>query len=222
MNHPRMLRVLTAVTVVSLLAGCAPDETPADDPAAVISPLPSPTDEASPAPSPSPEGDASPSPSPSPSPEAAPDLDEDEALAAARARRAEREDCDTGFADEAHEVVATTDESMLVFVACFIGAYQPSGELRVWDGTSLDPLLVEQWQFGDVLETSEVVGLVTASSDGATVVNEVKYRGLGDCGLFQRWAFDGTTLELELVRELECDDEREFVPSDQWPVVYEQ
>lgn len=215
MTHRRARRAIAAVAAAALLAGCTPDPTPDDGPAAVISPLPSPT-EAAPSPSPAP----SPMPSPSPSPAVA--LDEAEALAAARARRAEREDCDTGFVDEAHEVVATVAGRMLVFVVCFVGAYQPSGELRVWDGTSLEPLVVEQWQFGQVLDTQDVVGLVTASSDGTTVVNEVKYRGLGDCGLFQRWAFDGTSLVLELAREQECDDEGEFVPPDQWPIVHEQ
>ena len=54
------------------------------------------------------------------------------------------------------------------------------------------------------------------------VTNDVKYRGLGDCGLFQRWVFTGQEVLLDLAREQECSDDRAFVPPDQWPVVYER
>lgn len=218
-------RTAVAIVLLGLVTACsspAPEDT--GDVSAVVTPVPSPTATVQPeeAPSPDTEDEPTPSaaPSPSPSPTTSGDLDEDEALAAARARQEQREDCDSGFAAEAHRVVTTVDDRMLVFVACFIGAYQPTGELLVWDGTSLEVIPVQQWQFGDVLESPEVVGFVDAASDGTTVVNEVKYRGLGDCGLFQQWTFDASSLVLDLAREQECDDEGEFVPPSEWPTVY--
>jgi hypothetical protein len=125
------------------------------------------------------------------------------------------------MADDAHEVVTVVGERMLVRVACFVGAYQVSGELRVWDGVTLAPLPVEQWQAGAVVDGAEVVGLVDALGDGVTVLNSVLYRGLGDCGLQQRWTFDGAALRLERAREQQCDDET-FVPPSEWPVVFER
>lgn len=191
------------------------------EPAAAASPSPSPSAAASPSPSPSPSASPSPSPSPSASP-AEPVLTEAAALAAARRRQAERGDCDTGIAAEAHRVVATVDQRFLVHVVCFVGAYQPSGELRVWDGVELLAVPVEQWQSGAVVDTAEVVGFVDGAPASTTVVNDVRYRGLGDCGLQQRWTFDGSGLRLDLAREQQCTDDGEFVPPGSWPVVYER
>lgn len=230
-------RVPTAAVLAALvlLGGCTDaEEQPAAAPATVgatplapPSPAPSPSPEPSPSPAPSPSPSLSPSPSPSPSPEPSPtasprpaDFTEEAALAAAQRRQAERGDCDEGFADDAHRVVATVDGRMLVHVVCFLGAYQPSGELRTWDGRELAPLPVEQWQAGEVVETGEVVGFVDGSPDGARVVNDVRYRGLGDCGLQQRWTFDGSSLRLDVAREQQCEDDGEFVPPSEWPVVY--
>lgn len=219
-------RIVTAVLIATLLAACAPEAPdPSDGPVAVASPIPSPPVEspsasASPSPSPSPDSDPSPEPSPSASPGA--DPDQDAALAAARAHRAGRGDCDDGMADDLHRVVATVDGRMLVLVVCFLGAYQANGELLVWDGASLTPITVEQWQPGGVVDSSEVVGDVTAVGDGTTVVNEYRYRGLGDCGVVHEWVFDGASLVLDLAREQECADDGEYVPPEEWPVVYER
>lgn len=224
----RHLHLVVAAAVV-VAAGCADPSTPAPPPQATSTALPTPappSPSASPSPTdvPTPTAPASPdpttSPSPSPSPSAAPP-DQAEALAAARQRRAEREDCDE-FADEFHEVVTATGDTLLVHVVCFVGAYQTNGELRLFDGEQLQPLTVEQWQFGEVVDTPEVVGFVEASGDGTTVFNDVKYRGLGDCGLTQTWSFDGSALLLQEARERECSDDEEFVPPDQWPLVYER
>lgn len=214
-------RQAVAVGLFVALAGCSAPEAPEDDqPTAVATALPSADPRVGATPRPSPSPSALPSPGPSATASTDPGGAQD-ALAAARARRAERDDCDGGFADESHRVVAEIDGRMLVHVVCFVGAYQPSGELRVWDGTRLEAIPVEQWQFGEVLESPEVVGFVEASPDGRTVTNDVKYRGLGDCGLHQRWDFDGSRLELVLARERECTDDGEFVPPHEWPVVHE-
>ena len=216
-----MTRALVVVLVAVLaLAACSDDDGgQASGPAtAVASPLPSPTDATDATSEPA---AASPSPSPSASP-AEPVLTEAAALAAARRRQAERGDCDTGIAAEAHRVVATVDQRLLVHVVCFVGAYQPSGELRVWDGIELVAVPVEQWQSGAVVDTAEVVGFVDGAPASTTVVNDVRYRGLGDCGLQQRWTFDGGGLRLDLAREQQCTDDGEFVPPGSWPVVYER
>lgn len=222
----------------AVLAGCSDTDTAAPEaPSAVASALPSPSPDAAtptttpaptdaPTPATSPTPTASPSPSPSPTPSASPTpaaagFTEEAALAAARARRAERADCEPGMADDAHEVVTAVDDRMLVRVACFVGAYQVSGELRTWDGVTLAPLPVEQWQAGGVVDSAEVVGLVDVLGDGVTVANSVLYRGLGDCGLQQRWTFDGAALRLELAREQQCDDGT-FVAPSEWPVVFER
>lgn len=229
MTHRTLPAVLCLL--VALAACTSTGEEPTAAPAtAVASPLASPSPSPSPSPSeePAAEPEASPDPSPtpeappSPTPEPTPDFTEEAALAAARARAAERDGCDEDFARDAHRVVATVDDHMLVHVVCFLGAYQPSGELRTWDGLGLAELPVEQWQGGDVVDTAEVVGFVDGSPDGVRVVNDVKYRGLGDCGLLQRWTFDGTSLRLEVAREQQCDDDGEFVPPGEWPVVYER
>lgn len=216
--------VAGALLLVSVLGACTQDQPPAeptDAPGAVATPLASPNPEGT-SPSPSPAPSPSPSPSPSPTTEEAAELDEEAALAAARDRRAEREDCDD-IPDGGHEVVAETGGVLLVHVICFVGAYQSNGELRVWDGTELRPVTVEQWRFGEVVDTPEVVGFVEADQDGTTIFNDVKYRGLGDCGLTQTWSFDGTALLLQEARERECpDDEEEFVPPSEWPVVFER
>lgn len=218
MTGHRWIQPVVAALLLAALVGCSTSEPPEQEqPGAVETPLP--TDDPAPTAAPTSAPSRSPSPSPSPTPDS--DLSEEAALAAARARRAERDDCEGGFADEAHQVVAEVEGRMLVHVVCFVGAYQPSGELRVWDGIDLEPIPVEQWQFGEVLESPEVVGFVEASPDGRVVTNDVKYRGLGDCGLHQRWDFDGSRLELVLARERECTDDGEFVPPDQWPVVHE-
>lgn len=214
---------VAAAVLVALVATACTEEPPAvDEPAAVVTPVPSPTTTpAPPAPSPSPSPTVEPEPTPSAAPSPA-ELDRDAALAAARARWAEREDCDTGVAEDAHAVLAERDGVMLVHVVCFVGAYQPSGELALWDGSVLTPFSVEQWQFGEPLPADEVTGYVEASPDGDVVVNDVKYRGLGDCGMQQRWSFAAGQLTLELVREQECSDDGTFVPPDQWPVVFER
>ena len=210
-----------AALAVAVLAGCtdpAPSGPDVPDASATSLASPSPSPSASPSPSPS----ASPSPSPSPSVSPSPARTEEAALAAARARRAEREECDDGFADDGHSVVAQVEDRMLVHVICFVGAYQSSGELRVWDGFDLVEVPVQQWQFGDLVTTPEVVGTIDAIPDSTTITNDVRYRGLGDCGLVQRWTFEGDALVLDIAREQECSDDGEYVPPDEWPVVYER
>lgn len=210
----------------TLLAACSADAVVPDDGLdAVTTPVPpiEATSEQEPTPEPTPE----PQPSEDPSPETvAPAVSEQDALAAAAAR-AQEQDCDDGPRDGGHQVVGRQPGALLVYVVCFVGAYQPSGELLVWDGTSLVAVPVEQWQFGEVLEGNAVVGFIDEgptdlSPDGVQVGNDVKYRGLGDCGLYQRWVFTGAAVVLDLAREQECSDDGEFVPPDQWPVVYER
>lgn len=214
------------VAALVLAAGCTDTVTPPPTPRATSTALATPTPSPSPTPAPvvtpsatvSPSPTASPSPSPSPT---TPPPDEEAALVAAEQRRAERDDCDEAASGD-HQVVAGTDDILLVHVVCFVGAYQTNGELRLFDGAALRTMTVEQWQFGEVVDTPEVVGLVAASDDGTTVFNDVKYRGLGDCGLTQTWSFDGAALLLQEARERECSDDEEFVPPDQWPIVFER
>ena len=204
----------------------SPSRTPTPSPSPSRNPTPAPSDAAAASPSPSPSSSASPSePPPSPTPSvrrSEPVLTEAAALAAAQRRQAARGGCDTGIAGEAHRVVATVDQRLLVHVVCLVGAYQPSGELRVWDGQELRAVPVEQWWSGELVDTDEVVGFVTGAPGSNVVTNEVRYRGLGDCGLIQRWTFDGRSLRLDLAREQPCTDDGDVVPPGEWPVVVDR
>lgn len=235
--------VALLLTAALALGGCLRTSNEEAPPLATASPLPSETSSpdaeptplalpsATPSPSPSPSAEPSPtgepSPSPSPTPEPTPDdpgtrLDEGEALAAADERAASRRECDAGFGG--HEVVGEVDGVLVVHIICFFGAYQPNGEIGVWDGEGLAVLELEQWDGEEVVEATEIVGTVEWLDDDGGVGNELRYRGLGDCGVLHTWSFDPTvdTLVLEQAREQECSDDGEALPPDAWPVVYER
>lgn len=229
---------LGAVLAAAVLAGCvgggdggsAATATPL---AAVgeASPSPSPTSAGSPSPTATATGPASPSPgvtstptaSPSPTADetAAAPPDRDAALAAAAERRRSRPGCDRGgIVDDVDAVVAEQGAVLLVYAACFVGAYQANGELLAYDGR-LREWPVEQWIGGAVVEQTEVVGEVVAAPDGL-LENLQLYRGLGDCGVLQRWEVRGERLVLVEAREQTCDDGGQPpVAVVDWPLVYE-
>lgn len=223
-------RTAASVAVAALLLlGCTDGASTPPRASATASPTPVTTIEPSgPGPSPTEDDTATPSPTDEPSPEPSPTetatatpgtLDPQAALDAAAARRTSREQCagGGGLADEFHEVLDDRGDALIVFVACFIGAYQPNGELLAYDG-QLREWPVEQWQDGRVVESSEVVGEVFLAPDGA-LENLEQYRALGDCGLFQRWRVDGERLVLEEAREQQCDGSPP-APVDEWPLVH--
>lgn len=234
------MRRTGAVLLLAVLvaAGCTGDGGPATPTVtATASPTSSPTPSPTPSPSPSPTSSPSPTPtptasspapgdSPTPTPSSSPttggtpgEVTPEAALAAAAERRRERPECaDAGpIADDFHRVVTEHDGALLVFVTCFVGAYQASGELLAYDG-QLRAWPVEQWRDGRVVEDVEVVGDVVVAPDGL-VENLQLYRGLGDCGLLQRWEIDGQRLVLVEAREQPCDGDAPG-PVTQWPRVH--
>ncbi len=166
----------------------------------------------------------SPSPTTSPSPTATPtdggELTTEAALAAAAAHRRSRPECvDAGpIVDDFHRVVLDRGDVMIVFVTCFVGAYQASGELLAFDG-ELRRWPVEQWSEGEVVDRVEVVGEVGMAPDGL-LENLEQYRALGDCGLLQRWEVVGERVVLVEAREQPCDDAPPR-PVTAWPLVHE-
>lgn len=225
-----------AVLAAALVAGaCTGDAGPAT-PTVTASASPTPTTSPSPTPTPPTPTPTPPTPTSTPSsaapvpsptgPTSAPtsggsgaEVTADGALAAAAERRRDRTECaDAGpIADDFHRVVTEHDGALLVYVACFLGAYQPSGELLAFDG-QLREWPVEQWRDGAVVEDVEVVGDVLVAPDGL-VENVELYRGLGDCGLLQRWEVDGRRLVLVEAREQPCD-EGPPAPVTEWPLVH--
>lgn len=192
-----MTRVGAAVLTAALLAAAC-----SSDPGPVPTPVPTTTDRAT-----------------SSSGASSDEVTTEAALAAAAERRRRRPECaDAGpVADDSHRVVAEHDGVLLVFVTCFVGAYQANGELLAFDGR-LRAWPVEQWRDGVVVEDVEVVGDVAVAPDGL-VENLELYRSLGDCGLLQRWEPDGRRLVLVEAREQPCDDAPP-APVDDWPLVH--
>lgn len=148
-------------------------------------------------------------------------LDDDAALEAAVAWRSERVECvDGGPVDAMHRVVDRRDDVLVVHAVCFLGAYQPTGRLLVFDGR-LEEWPVEQWVDGAVVEQADVVGDVEAGPDGS-LVNLQLARALADCGVLQEWVVEGQRFVLRSVREQPCGEEPVPVPPEEWPLVHER
>ncbi len=125
--------------------------------------------------------------------------------------------CD-GREPRSHDEVVV-DGNHVAIVQCDFFAYQGEYELLFWSGYDLQPLLPEVWYDGSVAEQATIFGL--PGSDGFSVENLERARGVGDCGTFSSWfVADDLTLDLAFATHRECEDSDGTADPYTWEQVY--
>ncbi|HIK11902.1 MAG TPA: DUF1176 domain-containing protein [Oscillatoriaceae cyanobacterium M33_DOE_052] len=126
------------------------------------------------------------------------------------------------------EVYQIDGQKYLVKVGCFLAAYQPSVEFWLYQktntasGVDVQPLnLVEYRQEEGQTTKNEVHnigGLATYDEGQRRLTVFTKFRGIGDCGTFSEYQFDGNKFDLVSYRaKFDCDGN--FMPPEQYPQV---
>ncbi|MFE4106747.1 DUF1176 domain-containing protein [Almyronema epifaneia] len=166
-------------------------------------------------------------------PVAEPLAQRDEIIQAVYARADELELCDGYLQEETlddSEVYVLSSGQYLVQFLCNLAAYQGVYEFLVYqeEGTevTITPLPLDMFiadetgQFSRISE-STIAGLPSFDPESQILTNFSKARGLGDCGAFSRYQWNGEGLELIEYREKECDsEETPFIEPQDYPQVY--
>ncbi|MFD1789778.1 DUF1176 domain-containing protein [Sphingomonas floccifaciens] len=117
-------------------------------------------------------------------------------------------DCDLeGFAgDSSPEVHALGGGATLVLLPCSAGAYNLTAAAFVLQGGKVAPARADvPTGFGDGTTTKGPAMLVNAGFETGVVTSYAKGRGIGDCGFWQSFVWDGTRLRLtEKAQMSEC------------------
>jgi len=131
--------------------------------------------------------------------------------------------CDTeGFtAEQAAETHALGGGKTLVIVPCSSGAYNLSAALFTLADGKIAPVITDAPSgFGAADTPGDGAQIVNGGFDDGLVTSYVKGRGLGDCGVSQKFAWDGTQLRLVEQEEMgECRGNTEMIRTWTAPVV---
>ncbi|MBB4152445.1 hypothetical protein GGQ80_000321 [Sphingomonas jinjuensis] len=117
--------------------------------------------------------------------------------------------CEMGDGVDATPTIAKApDGKLLVVLPCSAGAYNVIGALFVVDGTKVTPAQTDAPAgFDETGADSQtpVHSVVNGDFDGNVLTSYAKGRGLGDCGVSQRFAWDGNRYRLVEQSEMgEC------------------
>lgn len=117
--------------------------------------------------------------------------------------------CEMGDGVDATPTIAKArDGKLLVVLPCSAGAYNVIGALFVVDGTTVTPAQTDAPAgFDETGADSQtpVHSVVNGDFDGNVLTSYAKGRGLGDCGVSQRFAWDGSRYRLVEQSEMgEC------------------
>lgn len=132
------------------------------------------------------------------------------------------------YSRTASEVYQIDGQKYLVKVGCFLAAYQPSIEFWLYQktntasGVDVKPLNLVEYREEDGKTTRNEVhnigGLATYDEGQRQLTVFTKFRGIGDCGTFSEYRFDGNKFELVNYRaKFNCDGN--FMPPEQYPQV---
>lgn len=110
--------------------------------------------------------------------------------------------------DATPTIAKAADGKLLVILPCSVGAYNVIGALFVVDGSRVTPARTDAPAgFDETGADSQtpVRSVVNGDFDGDRLTSYAKGRGLGDCGLTQRFAWDGSRYRLTDQSEMrEC------------------
>lgn len=122
------------------------------------------------------------------------------------------QDCDDAAPQDA--AWALTDSQALVYLGCWMGAYQGSGPLFIAQRQA--PHAARRLLLDNPATGTAVDMLTSADYEPATATLQHfgKGRGLGDCGESASWVFDGTAFRLARYAAL---DACAGLPPDRWP-----
>lgn len=216
--------------LLSLTVGCSepPSQSNAvQTPVATASPTPVATT------TPTPAATASPSPAATAAPMTATNpVAPEEALRYLQENRESLNVC-ADFYDEAHaqrasEAHSVGEQKYLVKMSCSLAAYQESFEVLLYEktaaGVEVTPLTLAEFVpegAGEptISEVRTAGGLADYNPEERSLSIFSKSRGLGDCGTFAEYKFEGDKLELVSYRaKFECDGK--FVEPSEYPQIY--
>jgi hypothetical protein len=126
--------------------------------------------------------------------------------------------CEMGDGVDATPTIAKApDGKLLVVLPCSAGAYNVIGALFVVDGTKVTPAQADAPAgFDETGADSQtpVHSVVNGDFDGNVLTSYAKGRGLGDCGVSQRFAWDGARYRLVEQSEMgECRGNTATIPT---------
>ena len=135
---------------------------------------------------------------------------------------------DENYSLTASKVYQIDDNKYLVQMSCFLAAYQPSVEFWLYQktntasGVDVQPLNLVEYRQEEGKKTKNEVhnigGLATYDEGQRRLTVFTKFRGIGDCGAFSEYRFDGNKFDLVTYRaKFDCDGN--FMPPEQYPQV---
>ncbi len=133
---------------------------------------------------------------------------------------------DNKLSKNSANIYRLNNQTYLVEILCFFGAYQgnyqyilfdkASSEIRVIDFTTFDSNISDNLR---LTNTNTLTGTAEFDPLSQILILETKTRGLGDCGSFAQYKWHNSAFELNEYRHKpDCDGV--YLPPENYPLIY--